>query len=65
MRKMFYVPKLGDTRYKRKLVLFPVEINDVRYACGVIYVKQFYGVKCWHDDVVVNKETYLNWKKGA
>ena len=61
---MFYVPKLGDTRYKRKIVLSPINIDNTRYAWQIIYVKQHYGVCYWHDDFVVSKEIYLNWKKG-
>lgn len=61
---MFYIPKQGDTRYKRKIVLFPININDVRYAWEVIYVKQYHGINYWHDDYVVSKETYLKWKHG-
>ena len=61
---MFYVPRTGDTRYKRKIVLSPININGVRYAWQIIYVKQYHGIAYWHDDIVVDKETYLNWKKG-
>ena len=61
---MFYTPQTGDTRYKRKFVLFPINIDGIRYAWQFIYVKQHYGVCCWHDDIIVDKETYLNWKRG-
>ena len=61
---MFYRPNGGNTRYKRKVVLSPINIHGVRYAWQVIYVKQHYGVCYWHDDRVVSKEEYLKWKKG-
>lgn len=61
---MFYIPKIGDTRYKRKIVLLPININNVRYAWQFIYVKQHHGINYWHDDYVVSKETYLKWKRG-
>ena len=61
---MFYTPNHRDTRYKRKIVLSPINIRGVRYAWQVIYVKQHYGVCFWHDDRVVSKEEYLKWKKG-
>lgn len=61
---MFYIPKIGDTRYKRKIVLSPININNVRYAWQVIYVKQHHDINYWHDDYVVSKETYLKWKNG-
>jgi hypothetical protein len=61
---MFYIPQNGDTRYKRKIVLSPININGVRYAWQIIYVKQYHGTLYWHDDYVVSKETYLKWKHG-
>jgi len=61
---MFYIPQSGDTRYVRKIVLFPVNINGIRYAWQIIYVKQHRGICYWHNDYVVSKETYLNWKYG-
>ena len=61
---MFYTPKLGDERYKRKFVLFPTNIDGIRYAWQIIYVKQSHGICYWHDDYVVDKHTYLRWKKG-
>lgn len=61
---MFYFPKAGDTRYKRKIVLFPINIKNVRYAWQAIYVKQYRGIDYWHDECIVNKETYLKWKHG-
>lgn len=61
---MFYRPNGGNTRYKRKIVLSPINIHGVRYAWQIIYVKQYYGVCYWHDDRVVSKEEYLKWKKG-
>ena len=61
---MFYVPRCGDIRYVKKLVLFPISINGTRYAWQIIYMKQIHGICYWHDDVVVNKDTYQRWKKG-
>lgn len=61
---MFYIPNSGDTRYKRKIVLFPINIDGTRYAWQFIYVKQYYGCCYWHDYCVVSKRTYLKWKKG-
>ena len=52
---MFYFPKAGDTRYKRKIVLFPINIKNVRYAWQAIYVKQYRGIDYWHDECIVNK----------
>ena len=61
---MFYTPNSGDTRYVRKIVLFPINIDGVRYAWQIIYVRQHYGVCYWHDDYVVSKDIYVKWKKG-
>ena len=61
---MFYIPKQGDTRYTRKIVLFPINIHGIRYAWQIIYVKQYHGVCYWHDYCVVSKEVYLQWKYG-
>lgn len=61
---MFYIPRCGDTRYKRKIVLFPININGIRYAWQIIYIKQYHGICHWHDDIIVDKETYLHWMKG-
>ena len=61
---MLYTPNSGDTRYVRKIVLFPINIDGTRYAWQFIYVKQHYGVCYWHDDCVVEKDVYLKWKKG-
>ena len=62
---MFYLPQYEDVRYKRKIVLFPISINGNRYAWQFIYVKQRYGIACWHDVCLVSKEVYLKWKKGT
>lgn len=59
---MFYFPQYGDTRYKRKLVLFPINIDGIRHAWETIYVRQYYDGFCWRNESLISKETYLKWR---
>jgi hypothetical protein len=61
---MFYRPQTGDTRYRRKIVLFPINIRGIRYAWEIVYVKQRYEIGWYYYDIVSKKE-YLKWKKGT